>query len=247
MAKAIGYFLTPFYLLSFGITLLIFDVFQRLAWSIGGYAAQQNAVYWLNGTLMRLIHILGGRISFDFSPENLPTGKKLIFVANHQSMNDIPPMIWHFRKYAPIFIAKKELEKGVPSISYNYKRRGVIAIDRKDGGQARAAIMALGERLKNENISVCIFPEGTRARDGKLKPFQSGGIKTLLTQVPDAVLVPVVVANSWKMVQYGFWPIPAGIHLRFKVLEPLHVQGISADAALETVRNRIEEQLEKYN
>jgi 1-acyl-sn-glycerol-3-phosphate acyltransferase len=244
MAKVIGYFLTPIYLLSFGITLLIFDVFQRIAWTLGGYSAQQNAVYWLNGTLMRLTYVLGGRISFDFSPVNLPAGKKFIFVANHQSMNDIPPMIWHFRKYAPIFIAKKELERGVPSISYNYKRGGVIAIDRKDGGQARAAIMALGERLKNENISVCIFPEGTRARDGKLKPFQSGGVKTLLAQVPDAVLVPVVVANSWKMVQYGFWPIPAGIHLRFKVLEPLDAQGLSADAALETIRNRIAEQLE---
>ena len=223
--------------------MLVFDVLQRLGYFFNGFAGQQRMVFGLNWVAMRCIHIMGGSLDFNWNNVQLPTGRKLIFVANHQSMNDIPPMIWFFRKYQPIFIAKKELAKGIPSISYNYQCGGVVGIDRKDGVQARAAIMELGQRLKTENISVCIFPEGTRARDGKLKKFQSGGLKTLLNEVPDAVIVPLAIANSWKLVRYGFWPIPAGICLRFCVLTPIDATNQSAETVIEAAHQAIAHQL----
>ncbi len=194
---------------------------------------------------MRCIHLLGGSVRWNWNAIQLPEGRKFIFVANHQSMNDIPPMLWFLRKYQPIFIAKKELAKGIPSISFNYQCGGAIAIDRKDGVQARNAILGLGKRLKTQNISACIFPEGTRARDGQLKKFQSGGLKTLLSEVPDAVIVPIAIANSWKLVRYGFWPIPAAIRLRFCVLPIIDATNRSADEVIEQAYQQIKLQLMK--
>jgi len=243
MQKAIGYVLTPFYLLCFGLDLLVFDLFQRVAYNTFGYAAQQKMVYGLNWVALRCIHLLGGSLVWNWNQVKIPANRKLIFVANHQSMNDIPPMIWFLRKFHPIFIAKKELAKGIPSISYNYKCGGAVAIDRKDGAQARAAIMGLSQRLKDENISVCIFPEGTRARDGQLKKFQAGGLKTILAEVPDAVVVPIAIANSWKLVRYGFWPIPAGIRLQFCVLPYIDATNSTAEEVIEEAHQRISGQL----
>lgn len=239
MQKVAGYVLTPLYLVCFGLNLLLFDILQRLAFQLAGYKAQQQMVYVMNWVAMRCIHLLGGRIKFEFDPNSLPKGRKLVFVANHQSMNDIPPMLWYFRKYGPVFIAKKELAKGYPGISYNYQCGGAVAIDRKDSIQALEAIGGLGRRMRTSPISICIFPEGTRARDGKLKKFQSGGIRSILNEVPDAVFVPVAIANSWKLVAYGFWPIPAGIKLHFKVLDVVDGFGKSAEEVVSLLHERI--------
>jgi 1-acyl-sn-glycerol-3-phosphate acyltransferase len=74
--------------------------------------------------------ILGTKISFEITTA-LPEDRPLIFVANHQSTYDIPPLIWHLRKYHPKFISKIELGKGIPSVSFNLRHGGSILIDRK--------------------------------------------------------------------------------------------------------------------
>ena len=68
----------------------------------------------------------------------------LIIVSNHQSMNDIPPIIWYMRKYHPKFVSKIELGKGIPSVSYNLRHGGSALIDRKDSKQALVAIARFG-------------------------------------------------------------------------------------------------------
>lgn len=240
MKKIIAYFLTPFYLLSFGLVLLLFQPLQWLAFHVFGYKAQQGMVYRLNWGLMRCIHIMGGRVDFRLDTARIPADKPLIFAANHQSMNDIPAMIWFLRQYRPVFIAKQELSKGIPSISYNYKCGGAIGINRKDSVQARQAIEALGKRVAGTGESVCIFPEGTRSRDGQLKAFQPGGIKTLLQAVPDAVIIPIHIQNSWKLVQDGFWPVPVGIHLRWQMLSPIACGGLSGEEAVAQLESQMQ-------
>src|SRR5690606_34384531 len=126
----------------------------------------------------------------------LPTNRPLIFVANHQSMYDIPPLIWFLRKYHAKFISKIELTKGIPSISFNLKYGGGANIDRKDTKQSIVEIAALGNRMKKNNWSAVIFPEGTRSKTGKMKAFQVGGIATLYKRASNALIVPVAVENS---------------------------------------------------
>ena len=72
---------------------------------------------------------MGIKIRFD-RPLNLTTGKPLIIVANHQSTYDIPPIIWHLKKFHPKFISKKQLGRGIPGVSYNLRNGGSVLIDR---------------------------------------------------------------------------------------------------------------------
>jgi len=173
---------------------------------------------------MRSTHILGTRYAFP-SPKNLPKDKPLIIISNHQSMYDIPPIIWHMRAYHPKFVSKKELGKGIPSVSYNLRHGGSVLIDRKDSKQAIEEISKLGSYIEQHNRSAVIFPEGTRSRTGHPKKFQTTGLKILLKKAPSAVVVPISINNSWKLLRYGKFPYGLGVHMTFTVHEPIENKG----------------------
>ncbi len=175
--------------------------------------------------------------------ENLPLNQPVIFVANHQSMYDIPGLIWNLRNYHPKFISKIELTKGIPSISFNLKYGGGANIDRKDSKQAVAELIKLGRRMKANNWSAVIFAEGTRAKDGQMKSFHVGGIATLLKAVPNALIVPVVIENSWKIVRYGKLPLGLGNAIRWTILKPVSKTGKNAEEITLAAENAIRAKL----
>jgi 1-acyl-sn-glycerol-3-phosphate acyltransferase len=220
MHKFFGYILTPVYYLFFWFWLGIFHPAQWLAFNLGGYKAHKLVVDLMNLCLVGSCYLLGNRVTFT-NPYTLPVNRPIIFIANHQSMYDIPPLIWFLRKHHAKFISKIELTKGIPSISYNLRKGGGANIDRKDTKQSIMEIVKLAGRMKEKNWSAVIFPEGTRAKDGQLKSFQVGGVATILKKCPEALLVPVAIDNSWRMVQYGFFPLSAMEHITLKVQEPI--------------------------
>jgi 1-acyl-sn-glycerol-3-phosphate acyltransferase len=59
------------------------------------------------------------------------------------------------------------------------------------------------------------------------------------------VIVPIAIANSWKLVRYGFWPIPAGIKLKFLVLATIDAQQLTAEEVIERAHQEISNQLLK--
>ena len=224
MRKIIAYPLSVIYLVFFGITLVVFHVVQWICLKLFGYQAHHQSVAVLNRCLMWCTYILGTRYTFT-NHYKLPTDRPLIIVANHQSMYDIPPIVWYFRHNHPKFVSKKELGKGIPSVSYNLRHGGSVLIDRKDSKQAILEIAKLGKYIEQHNRSAVIFPEGTRSRTGHPKKFQTTGIKMLMKQSPSALLVPLSINNSWKMLRYGKFPYGIGSHLKFKVHEPLESTG----------------------
>lgn len=206
----------------FGLLLMIFHPIQWLCLKLGGYQAHKISVDWLNFFLSYSLLLLGSGHRFKFESE-LPQGKSLIFVSNHQSMYDIPPMIWKFRKHHPKFVAKKELQHGIPSVSFNLRHGGAALIDRKNPEQAIAELKRFTDHLRAYKWSAVIFPEGTRSRDGVPKKFAVGGLKTLTEKLPDALLVPVSINHSWKLVQYGMFPLSAFVWIDFYVHTPITV------------------------
>lgn len=224
MNKLFGYIFTPIHYLFFGLFLCIFHPVQWVCLKLGGLEAHKRSVDLMNFFLISTYFIMGSRISFSI-PYKLPENRPIIFVANHQSMYDIPPLIWFLRKHYPKFISKIELTKGIPSISFNLKYGGGANIDRKDSKQAVAEILILGKKMEEHNWSAVIFPEGTRSRDGKLKPFAVGGIATLLKKCPDALIVPVAIQGSWKFVQFGKFPLSFGERMSWTVLTPIENSG----------------------
>lgn len=220
MRKFFGYILSPIHYLLFGLMLVIFHPIQWICFNAFGYKAHKKAVDILNFFLVCTYYPLGDTVTF-INKQNLPVGRPIIFLANHQSLYDIPVMIWYLRKYHAKFISKVELAKGIPSISYNLRHGGAANIDRKDPRQSITEIAKLGTRMKENKWSAMIFPEGTRSKDGKVKTFQTAGVAMLLKKCPEALVVPIAINNSWKMVRYGSYPLNTFLHMTWEVLAPI--------------------------
>ena len=186
---------------------------------------------------MRCTHILGTTYEFN-NPYDIPTDRPLIIVPNHQSMHDIPPIVWFMRKHQPKFVSKKELGKGIPSVSYNLRHGGSVLIDRNDSRQALSEIAKLGRYIEEHKRSAVIFPEGTRSRTGHSKPFKATGLKLLMKNAPSALVVPISINNSWKMLKYGKFPNGIGNHITFQVHKPIEVNS-NFDAVLAETEQKV--------
>jgi 1-acyl-sn-glycerol-3-phosphate acyltransferase len=238
MRKFFGYILTPFTILAFFLVLIVFQPLQWIAYKFFGYGAHKRIVDILNLCLLRTVYLTGNTVIF-INKQNLPVGRPIIFLANHQSMFDIPPLIYYLRKYHAKFISKIELTKGIPSISFNLKYGGGANIDRKDSRQSIAELVKLANRMKENKWSAVIFPEGTRSKDGQVKPFHLGGIATILKKCPEALLVPIAINNSGKMIKYGYYPLNTFIRMTWEVLEPIEPNGRPAEELVKEAEDRI--------
>ena len=239
MKKILGYILSPIYLIVLGILLAVFHPIQVVCWNVWGCPAQKRAVEIMCYLITKSLIILGSRVKFK-GFEKLPADCPLIIVANHQSQYDIPPVVWGFRKHHPKFIAKIQLAKGIPSISYNLRKGGSALIDRKKPSQAIKAIIKLGRKIEANNYSACIFPEGTRSRDGKIKPFKVSGLETLLKTSPSAAIIPFAVNGSYLLQRF---PMGVGEKLTFSVLDPIERENHTAEEIAEMCESAIKNEL----
>lgn len=240
MRKVLAYLLTVIYFVCFGMTLVIFHPIQWVCFNVFGYHPHKKSVDILQLFLIRCLHILGTRITFK-NPYQIPTDQPIIIVANHQSMYDISPLIWHMRKHHVKFISKKELGKGIPSVSYNLRHGGSVLIDRKNPMQAVKAIENFSHYIETTKRAAVIFPEGTRSKTGAPKPFQKKGLLTLFEHIPSALVVPISINNSWKMQRYGKFPLGIGNHLKFEVHQPLKVSEYNATELINVIEKQVTE------
>lgn len=223
MEKIISYPISVVYYLCFGLSLVIFHPIQWICFNVFGYHAHKVSVDYLNLFLVRCTNILGTTYSLK-NKESIPENVPVIFVANHQSLFDIIGIIWYLRKHHAKFVSKKELGKGIPSVSYNLRHGGSVLIDRKDPKQAIPVIKGLSEYIEKHKRSAVIFPEGTRSKTGKPKEFAQSGLKILCKYAPSAVVVPITINNSWKMVKFGAFPMGLGTKMEFIIHDAIPVK-----------------------
>ncbi len=124
-------------------------------------------------------------------------GKTYVFVANHQSIYDIPCLFWSIPFQLRI-IAKESLGS-FPMLGPHLKRTGHLLVDRKHPD--RAGIFGWASRLTAHGLSLIIFPEGTRSRDGFLGKFKGGSI--MLAMQAGLPLVPISVVGSRHVMKKG--------------------------------------------
>lgn len=110
-----------------------------------------------------------------------------------------------------------------------------MLIDRKDSVGSLKAIKAFCKNVRANGWSIVIFPEGTRTRNGQPKPFQRGGLKIILEEVPDALLVPISINNSWKLVKWKYFPMPLSVKISIDVNTPVDPKGLSVNDAIDQV------------
>lgn len=243
MKKILAFLLSVIFYLFFGITLLIFHVLQWISFNLFGYQAHKKSVDVFNFFLLRCLNLVGTRFQYK-NNFKFDRNRPHIIVSNHQSMFDIPPIIWYMRQLHPKFISKKELAKGIPGISYNLRHGGSVLIDRKNAEQALGQIKKLGKYISETKRAAVIFPEGTRSKTGVPKTFAFNGLKTLFEACPEAVVVPVCVNNSWKLQRYGMFPLGIGAFLKLDVLQPLEVKNFDIPELIQHIEKTITENIQ---
>ncbi|MDE3235243.1 MAG: 1-acyl-sn-glycerol-3-phosphate acyltransferase [Bacteroidota bacterium] len=105
-----------------------------------------------------------------------------IFVANHISYMDIPPIVATIQQPVRV-LGKYEMVK-VPIFGWIY-RAAVILVDRRDAERRAKSVRALKSAI-HKGISIFIFPEGTfNESEQPLKSFYDGAFRLAIeTQTP---------------------------------------------------------------
>lgn len=239
--KYLSYIFSPIFGIVFYIILLIFHALQWIALKMG-YQSHKVTVDWLNWFIVRSLILLGNIVTFK-KHHPVPKGVSVIFVANHQSMFDIPPIIWAMRKHHPKFVSKMELGKGIPSVSFNLRHGGAALINRKDPKQALTELDKFGKRVHDNTWSAVIFPEGTRSRTGEPKKFSVNGLKMIIKHNPEAYIVPIAINNSWKVYKYGKFPLGMFNRISLQSFEPIHLKDANIDEVLSKTETTIKEHI----
>ncbi|WP_237277311.1 lysophospholipid acyltransferase family protein [Tenacibaculum ovolyticum] len=240
--KFLSYIVSSIFALAFFSLLLIFHPLQWLGLKLFGQNGHQYVVNIMNWFLIKSLLILGIRVQVE-NEQDLPEDITLIFVSNHQSTFDISPIIWHFRKHNPKFVSKKELAKGIPSISFNLRHGGAALIDRKDARQALTELASFSKKIKKNKWSAAIFPEGTRSRTGKPKSFSINGLKMIAKYNPEAYVVPLTINNSWKVFKYGKFPLGLGSPIKIKTHAPIKVDSLPFNELITSVEKTVKESI----
>jgi len=124
--------------------------------------------------------------------DKLDDKERYVFMSNHQSALDIP-IIYVGLSEQISFIAKKELFM-IPFFGWGMWAVGHISIDRQNARKAHASIAKAVQSLNKENVSLILFPEGTRSKDGKVLEFKTASF-TLALQA-GVKLVPVAIKGA---------------------------------------------------
>ncbi|NOQ73783.1 MAG: 1-acyl-sn-glycerol-3-phosphate acyltransferase [Crocinitomix sp.] len=238
MKMVISYILTPLFFLFFGLTLLVFQPIQVVTRNIFGAKAHDKTVGALNFCLTKCLLILGAKIRFK-NFRKLPIDEPVLIISNHQSMWDISPIIWKLRKKRTKYIAKASLAKFIPSISYNLKYGGSVSIDRNDPVGSIQRIEKFAAFIAENKFAICIYPEGTRSRDGKVKPFKLAGIDAILKVIPDINVVPIAIKNTGKIDNEGKFHKNLGVKATFTMLDDRKIDRNNLEADLEAIRQEI--------
>ncbi|QNM84858.1 1-acyl-sn-glycerol-3-phosphate acyltransferase [Polaribacter pectinis] len=240
--KIISYILSPIFILVFYLLLIIFHPLQWLSFNLFGLKAHAKMVSILNFFLVKSMLIIGVPIRL-INKHKVPEDTSVIFVSNHQSTFDIPPIGWFFRKQYPKFVAKIELGKGIPSVSFNLRNGGAALINRKDPKQAISELVRFSKKINEEKWGAIIFPEGTRSRNGEPKKFATNGLKVITKYNKDGYIVPLTINNSWKVFKYGKFPLGLGSPITITSHEPIKISSLPFEELLEKTEKVIKEHI----
>lgn len=137
--------------------------------------------------------------------ENIPQDEAVLFVGNHLSFFDI--IITYPLMIRPTgYIAKKEIKKA-PGLSWWMYFVNCIFLDRKDPREGLKAVLHAADMIKS-GISIFLFPEITRSKDGKLHDFKDGGMKIATKSL--CPIIPVAITGTDDIFENHFPSIKPG-------------------------------------
>jgi 1-acyl-sn-glycerol-3-phosphate acyltransferase len=156
--------------------------------------------------------------------DRLEPGKTYIFVSNHQSIYDIP-VVFASLPFQLRIIAKESLGS-FPFLGWHLRRTGHLLVDRRNPD--RSGILKRWKALVGQGLSLIIFPEGTRSRDGRVGIFKAGSF--LLAIEAGLPVVPLSVDGTRRVMRKGRLTTCPG-HTTLVVHAPIETSGLEVGDA----------------
>ncbi len=174
---------------------------------------------WLTDILFGLPPMWHRRV---LGGENVDPKQSYVIVLNHNSMADIicfycVPLVFKW-------VSKREVYK-IPYIGRFLLMHGDIIIDRGSASEAMAKVMEQGKMWIGRGASVCIFPEGTRSKDGEIHRFKAGAF--LLAKKAGAPILPVVLDGT-KGLMRSKWRFNWRNTITISILPPIDADRVAA-------------------
>lgn len=168
-----------------------------------------------------ILFFMGIRVHVD-GREKVPSANNICYMANHQSMLDIVAFVGPAKLWASI-LAKSEARR-IPIINLWCYALGCIFIERNSPHDTVKAILKGVQKLK-DGISMLIFPEGTRSKNGKIGELKNGSLK--LATRSKAIIVPITIKGlrSGMEGRKGFGRVDA----YFSIGDPIYTAELSSD------------------
>jgi 1-acyl-sn-glycerol-3-phosphate acyltransferase len=158
--------------------------------------------------------------------ERVTPGTTYVFVSNHQSIYDTP-VIFASLPFQLRIIAKTSLAR-FPVLGWHLRRGGHLFVDRQHPD--RAGILRRWRALVSDGLSLLIFAEGTRSRDGRVGRFKAGSF--LLAIQAGLPIVPLAVINTRQVMPKGrLRTEPANV--RLVVHDPIRPPAIDTPTTLD--------------
>lgn len=206
------------------VTLRIVDPRRTIAHKLAN--AWGSTIFWVNPAWKLKIEGRG------FIKRN----QAYVLVANHASMSDIICLFCIGRQFK--WVAKDSLFR-VPFFGWAMSALGYVSLARGSHGSIRETFKQCIKWL-DQNISVLIFPEGTRSKTGELGNFKNGAFKLAIeTRTP---IIPIVLIGTHEVIQKGKSTVSGRIKCKVKILKPIDTSRYEANQFAE-LKDRIHSQM----
>jgi len=160
----------------------------------------RNNVFVAAQMIGSLSRVVGVKIEFRI-PDEIKNLGPVVYIANHQNNFDIFTVSNAVRP-GTVSVGKKSL-KWIPFFGQMYWLTGNILIDRKNKSKAMGTIALTAEKIKQKQLSIWLFPEGTRSYGRGLLPFKTGAFRTAaMAGVP---IVPICGSNQFETIKLNRW------------------------------------------
>ena len=176
-----------FLYLLLGIPVLLVE---KLVAKINPHARDISCLRMVQWAFKLMLWITGADISY-IGRENVPKDRAVLYVGNHNSYFDI---LLTYSQCPGLtgYVAKSEMLR-YPLLRDWMKRLYCVFLDRSDLRAGMQMILTCIDYIKN-GISICIFPEGTRSKDGQMQPFHEGSLK--MAAKTGCPIIPMAISNS---------------------------------------------------
>ena len=168
-----------------------------------------------------LLWISGVKVKVEGLEKISPTGS-YVFVSNHLSYMDTPVVLANiplqFR-----FLAKRGLFQ-IPFLGWHLVRAGHIPVPREDPRAAVKTMNVAAQVIRDAGISVLIFPEGGRSREGSLGVFKEGA--AFIGVRAGVPLVPMCLKGTREILPFGSGAVCSGTVI-MRIGDPISTRGSS--------------------